>query len=234
MKLLKTLYGLGKSGYLRHQTIDRDHRFDKNMSPLRSDQALYILRDENGSVRGFSGGYVDDMVRAGNGNFRQLLSKTAETFRLDHDEQLPCEFSRFFLNQDKDGTVWHRQPKYLKQLETLPLEAPLSSFRRMRMKLACLANTRPDCMFEISQLAQVTYNRSKIIAPHMCSDWIRLWNTWWTILSPSKYPRSTFHRCMWLDSPDESFANNHDLTTKLGHIIFLVYSAETAITRHFK
>ena len=36
------------------------------------------------------------------------------------------------------------------------MDSNFSSFRSMQMKLAWLSHTRPDCMFEISQLVQVT------------------------------------------------------------------------------
>ena len=43
LKLLKPLYGLCESGDLWHQTLDRHHREDLGMNPLRSDPALYVL-----------------------------------------------------------------------------------------------------------------------------------------------------------------------------------------------
>jgi len=49
----------------------------------------------------------------------------------------------------------------LRNLEALDKNASYSAFRSMRMKLAWLANTRPDCLFEISQLSQVTEDRFK-------------------------------------------------------------------------
>ena len=47
----------------------------------------------------------------------------------------------------------------MRRVEALPLNAKFTDFRSMRMRFAWLANTRPDCLFEISQLAQVTEDR---------------------------------------------------------------------------
>ena len=40
------------------------------------------------------------------------------------------------------------------RLEELPAQCSFRAFRSMRMKSAWLADTRTDCLFEISQLAQ--------------------------------------------------------------------------------
>lgn len=85
-------------------------------------------------MQGFSRGYVDDMLRAGNEKFRKLAEKTAETFRMGEDEQIPCEFSGFHIDKDDDGEIYHSQKQYLRQLETLPLDALLPVFRSMRIK----------------------------------------------------------------------------------------------------
>eukprot|EP00171_Calliarthron_tuberculosum_P004009 IDg4009t1 len=71
----------------------------------------------------------------------------------------PGTFSGFSLSKGDDGCVLQDQHFYLKKLEVLPLGASFTAFRSMRMKLAWLANTRPDCLFDISQLAQVTEDR---------------------------------------------------------------------------
>ena len=77
------------------------------------------------------------------------------------DEEVPCLYSGFVVDSDKAGSFYQQQKHYLHKLEHLPSDASFSAFRSMRMKLAWLAHTRPDCLFEISQLAQVTEDRFK-------------------------------------------------------------------------
>lgn len=72
------------------------------------------------------------------------------------DQSLPCVFTGFSLKRQTDGTIAQDQHDYLRRLEEIPSDCSFGMFRSMRMKLAWLANTRPDCLFEISQLAQVT------------------------------------------------------------------------------
>ena len=43
LKLLKPVYGLCDSGDLRHKTPDEHHRHDLDMTPFRSDPALYKI-----------------------------------------------------------------------------------------------------------------------------------------------------------------------------------------------
>ena len=48
------------------------------------------------------------------------------------------------------------QDFYVSKIGKIPSDAEFSKFVSMRMKLAWLANTRPDIVFEILQIAQVT------------------------------------------------------------------------------
>ena len=48
------------------------------------------------------------------------------------------------------------QDFYVSKIEQIPIEADLSKSTSMRMKLAWIASPRPDLVFELSQIAQVT------------------------------------------------------------------------------
>ena len=89
LKRLKPLYGLCESGDLWHQTLDRHHREDLCMKPLRSDPALYVLM-KNKLLHGLSGNYVDDLIRTENKDFRNLAKKTNRKFEMAEDQDLPC------------------------------------------------------------------------------------------------------------------------------------------------
>ena len=51
------------------------------------------------------------------------------------------------------------QTVYVKRLEELDPSSNFSDFRSVRMRLAWLANTCPDLLIEIYQLAQITLER---------------------------------------------------------------------------
>ena len=91
LKLLKPLYGLCESGDLWHEKLAKHHREDLGMSSLRSDPALYTLIT-NGVLKGLSGGYVNDLIRAGNQDFKDVSKKTNDRFEMAEDQKLPCSF----------------------------------------------------------------------------------------------------------------------------------------------
>ncbi len=74
---------------------------------------------------------------------------------MDPDTRLPCVFTGFRICENH-GVLIQNQHAYLQKLEELQNNASLAAFRAMRMRLAWLSYTRPNCLFEISQLAQVT------------------------------------------------------------------------------
>lgn len=232
LKLLKPLYGLCDSGDLWHKTLDEHHRKDLEMKPLRSDPALYkLMRD--GLLSGLSGGYVDDLIRTGTPIFREHSSATNTRFDMGDDEHVPCTFSGFYLDR-KNGTLEQSQRSYLKKLESLPLQASFKEFRSMRMRLAWLANTRPDCQFEISQLAQVTENRFEADR----SSFIRRLNKATRYATENfvslKIPKLDASTARVVGFADASFANNDDLSTQLGHICLLVDDSNRSVPIHFK
>lgn len=199
------------------------------MEALRSDSAFYVSRDEAGALIGFSRGCVDDMLRARAKQLREISQRTAKRFSMGEDVVLPCDFSGFRLDFDENGDVTQTQRGYLKQLEPLPLDATYVQFRSMHMKLTWLANTRPDLMFEISQLAQVT---EEVFNNYQESTIRRLNKT--TKFAMDNPIRLKFSK-LNLDSmrvvcfSNSSFVNNHDLSTQLGHVSIFSEDAGNAI-----
>ena len=113
----------------------------------------------DGPAAGFSGGFVDDLIRAGSSAFRELSRKTYKLFEMDEYELITYKFSGFHLKCDEERCITQHQSIYLLNLKHLPLDARFTDFHSNRMRLAWLENSRPDFLFEISQLAQVTENR---------------------------------------------------------------------------
>ena len=220
LQLLKPLYGLCESGDLWHNTFDRHHKKDLGMKPLRCDPALYVLMKDN-VLQGLSGWYVDELIRTGNTTFKELARETNRKFEMADDQDLPCVFTGFSLKRSQDGTFIQDQHEYLKRLEELPADCPFKAFRSMRMKLAWLANTRPDCLFEISQLAQITeemYEEDRRKVVRQLNRTIR-----YAIQNQIslQIPVLNIDTLRIIGYSDSSFANNRDLSSQLGHICFL-------------
>ena len=233
LQLLKPLYGLCESGDIWHATMDRHHREDLGMTAFKLDPALYyIMSDE--VLSGLSGAYVDDFIRSGDSRFREISRRTNSTFDMSDNEELPCTFSGFVLNRNTDGEISIDQRNYLRKLETLTLDATFASFRSMRMRLAWLSHTRPDCLFMISQLAQVTES----IFENERSKHIRILNK---AVRHAKREHNAItikkldvHNFRLIGFSDASFANNADLSTQLGYVLFLGDSSNRVIPLYFK
>ena len=233
LQLLKPLYGLCESGDIWHETLANHHKEDLGMKSLRSDPALYSLIKE-GILRGLSGGYVDDLIRAGDEYFKKVSQKTNEKFDMAENEKIPCTFTGFSLSHNRDGEVIQDQHEYLKKLETLSLGASFGQFRSMRMKLAWLSNTRPDCLFEISQLAQVTeemFSSSPRETARRLNKAVKFAVDNRLSLRIPKLDKKTLRVIGYSDS---SFANNADLSSQLGHICFLGDASGAVVPIHFK
>ena len=91
----------------------------------------------------------------------------------------------------------------------------------MRMCLAWLANTRPDCLLEISQLAQVTEENFKASKRHVLKRLNKAVRYAVDNRVPLKIRKLSVASLKVIGFSDASFANNADLSSQLGHICFL-------------
>lgn len=233
LKMEKPVYGLTESGDLWHATLDRHHRKDLKMKPLASDPALFI-EHTNGKLTGLSALYVDDLLRAGTRAFRLKCGATNKKFDTTEKSSIPFEFTGFNIERLNDGKLAISQNGYLRKLEELPDDADFGAFRSMRMKLAWLANSRPDVLFEIATLAQVTdamFNADKRDCIKRLNRAIRYAVTF---RIPLAIPKLDPNSLKIIGYSDASFANNHDLSTQLGYIILMVDGHGNSVPLVFK
>ena len=216
-----------------HATLDNHHIQDLRMMPLRSDPAIYLPMT-NGLLKGISGGYVVDLIRTGDLSFKKLCSKTKRKFDMAEDQGLPCTFTGFSISRTLNATMVQQQHEYIRRLEELPPDASFSHFRSMRMKLAWLSNTRPDCLLEISQLAQITEEKFRTNASVV-------------IRRTNRAIRYAIQNCISLKVPapnkdtirvigfsDSSLANNAGLSSQLFHICLLGDHTGAVVPINFK
>lgn len=102
------------------------------------------------------------------------------------------------------------------------------------MRLAWLANSRPDCLFEISQLAQVT---ESMFAKDRSSI-IRRLNKAVTYAVDNKLslkiPKLDRNKLRVIGFSDSSFANNADISSQIGHVVFLADDRDSVVPISFK
>ena len=233
LKVEKPIYGLSEAGDHWHSTLDGHHRDDLEMQPLKSDAAVFIKRI-NERLIGLSATYVDDLLRAGTPQFRTLCRKTHELFDAKEDAELPAEFTGFSITRDKSGTLTLNQLHYLRRLEELPHDASLAQFMSMRMKVAWLANTRPDCLLEISKLAQVTKERFEQERRECIKHINRVVKYATSNRLTLRVPKLKVDTVRVVGFADASFAGNHDLSSQLGFIVLLVDANNDCVPITFK
>lgn len=113
LPLLRPLYGLCDSGDLWHGNLDVHHCNDLEMKPTSLDSALYVWI-VYGILRGLSGSYVDDLMKARDDDFKVHARKTAENFEMAYGEEPPCDFTGFSLDLSENNKLNLDQNNYLK------------------------------------------------------------------------------------------------------------------------
>ena len=221
LELLKPLYGLSDSGDSWHATLSKHLANDLGLSPNKVDNSLSFRHDDSDNLIGVHASYVDDLLRAGTRSFREACQVTSATFETSPDEELPFTFAGIQIKKTNHGMLSIDQSFYLKKLEELPKDAAFPSFRSMRMRLAWMANSRPDICYAISQIAQITesiFNGDAAKAIKLLNSTIR-----YTLNNPAElnFPQLDVASLKLVGYSDGAFANNADLTSQLGRIVLL-------------
>ena len=232
-ELLRPLYGLSDAGDLWHQTLNAHLVNELQFTPTKADPSLYLAHD-NDTLIGLNGSYVDDLLRAGTPTFRKTCSETLKRFETSGDEHPPFTFAGFNIAKRTDVPYAIDQLFYLKKLEELDQSSSFNDFRSMRMRLAWLANTRPDLQFEISQLAQITGQRFSDNAPAHVQRLNAAIRYAINNIACIKFPQLDQSSVKLIGYSDAAFANNFDLSSQLGYIILLTDKNNAAIPISFK
>ena len=117
------------------------------MTPKIIDRSLYCQFEDDQLV-GINGSYVDDLLRAGTDEWKNYSDATLERFETTGSQQAPSIFAGMHITESEN--MFHiDQDFYMSRIEQIPLNAKFSRFASMKMKLACLANTRTDIVLEI-------------------------------------------------------------------------------------
>ncbi len=126
------------------------------------------------------------------------------------------------------------QKFYLRELQELDQVSEFSSFQSMRMKVAWLANTRPDLLFEISQLSQITQPMFEQDAKACLKRLNGVERYAQKNVGYLKFPCLEQANVRIVGYSDAAFANNHDLTSQLCRVILLMDKIDNAIPVSFK
>ena len=100
-ELLRPLYGLIDAGDLLHKTLHKHLTEDIGLEATKADPSLYFSFRE-GKLIGINGSNVDDLLRAGGNDFRNICNKTHERFETSGDETAPLTFAGFNIEPKRD------------------------------------------------------------------------------------------------------------------------------------
>lgn len=88
------------------------------------------------------GSYVEDLPRAGSKLFQKNCEITHERFETSGDDELPLLFVGFSIKRGINCPFPLEQ-----QLQELDTNSHFADYRSMRMRLAWIANSRPEIAF---------------------------------------------------------------------------------------
>ena len=239
LKLLRPLCSLCESGELWHETLDAHDRNDLGMMPFRIESALCAfmvdghLKEDHPHrfliAPWLSGTYVDDLIRAGDKEFKKQSNATAEKFDMADEEHPLCSFTGCRLEKDENGTLSIDQKSYVKSIRPLSTDAIYSDFASLQMKLSWLTHTQTDCCYEVSQLAQVTKEKFETELRTIMQSCNKLVKHVHDQALKIKIPKLELECLRVIGFSDASFASNADFTSQLGYICFLADASNNAI-----
>ena len=110
---------------------------------------------EDDKLIGINGTYVDDLLRCGTLELEELCNMKYKKLVTTGTEDITLTFARSNNRRRTEDAFSFDQLFYNQKLETMQGSASWSELHSMCMKLAWLANSRPDLVVDISQLAKV-------------------------------------------------------------------------------
>jgi Reverse transcriptase (RNA-dependent DNA polymerase) len=232
LKLLRPLYGLADSGDFWHRELSKHHR-NMGMRPLTTDNSAWIKLTKN-VLEGISGVYVDDVVQAGTTAFDILTDRLSSTYDAKSKEYGDGRIAGIEFKCDDDG-ISVSQSQYLSSLKPLPTDASYEDFRSSRMKLMWMIHTRPDVAYCAATASQVTLDQwttsSGAAIRRLNATIKRLRSSPEEAMRFPKLDRRTLRICVFSDA---SFANNEDMSSQMGYIVFLIDGENRCATMSFK
>ena len=233
LQLLRPLYGLCESGDLGHRTLDEHHRQVLELKPLCSDPTLYDKMADS-LLAGLSGCYMDDMIRCGRPDFEEVAQKTSKAFEMADDEHPSCTFTGFKLDVCDGDNLEINQKEYQQQLCMMPEDGSFRDFCSTRMQLAWLAHSRPDVLYEVSQLAQITVERFEEHRRDVVKRTNRIIAYAKDNTVSIKFSKLELSSLRVIGVSDASFAGNHDSSSHLGYLVFIADANDNVIPIYFK
>ena len=99
--------------------------------------------------------YVNELLQTGTNECKTHSDDTLERFGATRNQQAPFTFAGMYITES-DKMYHIDQEFFMSKIEQIPSDAEFIKPASMRINLALYAKNRPDIVFQISQIAQVT------------------------------------------------------------------------------
>ena len=178
--------------------------------------------------------YVYDLLHAVTTQNRELCKMTNEKFDTAEDAEILMEFIGANMERDARNMLLIIQQQYLMRLEELLQDSDFSESRSIRMRLAWLANTRPDCFHEIAQLFQVpseVFNEEKREMINRINRAVKYAVTHRTLL---RIPKLDWESSRVVGFTKDFFSGDQYIYSQLGYILLLINNHQTCVPLMFK
>ena len=124
------------------------------MTPIIIDPSLYCEFEDDQLV-GINGSYVGDLLREGTDDLRTYSDTTLEQSEITGNQQAPTILTRMDITES-DNMSHIDQDFCMNKIEQIPSYVEFTKFVSVKMKITWLTNIRPEIVFEITQIVQLT------------------------------------------------------------------------------
>jgi Reverse transcriptase (RNA-dependent DNA polymerase) len=218
LQLLRPLYGLADAGDYWNATMVDHMLNDLGLFRTDSDLSLFYNRLNN-RLNGISGTCVDDSLHAGSANYLELTEKSQQRFLSRERKFDTFSFNGADIQSNDDGTFSLCQRFYIETLSPLAPTVSFTDFRSHRAKVSWICHTRPAVCYFANNSAQVT---ERTFSPvNVKSFNAVLENLRKTADHKLDFQHLDINTLRIVAYSDASFANNADLSSQLGFVIFL-------------
>jgi hypothetical protein len=138
--------GITESGYYRVETVTDHHVKDLDMTQTKQDIYLFFKHAAEKLI-GLSGAFVDDLVRAGNLQFKQSSQNITENrFDIKPTSEDEFKFAGSYI-ETHDDHLQLSQREFIRRFRVVPDTCDYESFRTVRAKLQWASHSRSNIFY---------------------------------------------------------------------------------------
>jgi hypothetical protein len=186
----------------------------------------------NDKIAGVTSAYVDDLLMAGTKEFEKETELTSQKFVSRKREYGEVRFAGTEIDKTGDGFIVH-QCEYCSKIPLLQLPSNFQEFSSIRARLSWATHTRPDICCAVNQAAQMKQSRFDEDPTIYVMDINKITKYLYSLDLPLKFSKLDPNSLQLTVYSDASFANNYNMSSQLGYIIFLSDKTRSCNQLHY-